>query len=140
MENKRVTFNTAKLAKEKGFNVMCNDFIDIYNEESELMGYIGDNFEEKYNMAEDFINYYLPTQSLLQRWLREVHNIEVLVSRIPPEAILASKTSGKSILKNYNCYVWNYNSNPRVLNNGTFQDVYEEALEIGLQEALKLIP
>lgn len=130
---------TAKLAKEKGFDIMCNDFINTYNEEDELMGFVGDNFEEKLESAKEIIQYYLPTQSFLQKWLRETHNIEVLVSRIPPEAVLASKTSGKSILKNYNCYVWNYNSNPRILNSGTFQDVYEEALEIGLQEALKLI-
>ncbi len=75
----------------------------------------------------------------LQKWLREVHNIEVLISRIPPEAVLADKNKGKNILKNYNCYIWNLNSNPRIANNGTFLDIYEEALEIGLYQALLLI-
>ena len=114
MEEELISFETAKLAKEKGF-----DFI-----------YIIDN---------ELTNHSLITQSLLAKWLREVHNIEVLINRIPPEAVLADKNKGKNILKNYNCYIWNLNSNPRIANNGTFLDIYEEALEIGLQEALKLI-
>ena len=138
MEEQLVSFETAALAKEKGFDIDCKLFYST--KDRPPMAY---NISAKESLSDNpqYNKYMLaPTQSLLAKWLREVHNIEVLVSRIPPEAILASKTSGKSILKNYNCYVWNYNSNPRVLNNGTFQDVYEEALEIGLQEALKLIP
>ena len=138
MKEQLISFETAKLAKEKRFNIESKLF--YISKDRPAMAY---NISAKESLSDNtqYNKYILvPTQSLLAKWLREIHSIEVLISRIPPEAVLASKTSGKNVLRNYNCYVWNYSSNPRVLNNGTFRDVYEEALEIGLQEALKLIP
>ena len=168
MKEQLISFETVKLAKEKGFDISTHSYYFEDNKFKEnsikgTNGYYGDEYE--FNLSEFNENWndkwltkkdgdrcfgcskqqgYLetfsaPTQSLLQKWLREVHNIEVLISRIPPEAVLASKNNGKNILKNYNCYVWSFNNNPRIANNGSFQDIYEEALEIGLQEALKLI-
>ena len=138
MTEELISFETAKLAKEKSFDEK------VYRE-YDKSGYLrctsktADVVLGPYDESLKSTEYPAPTQSLLQRWLREVHNIEVLISRIPPEAALADKNKGKNILKNYNCYIWNLNSNPRIANNGTFLDIYEEALEIGLQEALKLI-
>lgn len=80
---------------------------------------------------------------LLQKWLREVHNIEVDVMRY---TYSGGEYQGK-------CYMWaidkynpNYNpetEDPWILETRQSQGydfkVYEEALEIGLQEALKLI-
>ena len=138
MEEQLISYETAKLAKEKGFDEK------VYRE-YDKSGYLrctsksADVVLGPYDELLKSTEYPAPTQTLLQKWLREVHNIEVLISRIPPEAVLADKNKGKNILKNYNCYIWNLNSNPRIANNGTFLDIYEEALEIGLQEALKLI-
>jgi len=128
MKERLIKSETAKLAKEKGFDIMCNDFIDSYNEENELMGYIGDSFEEKYNMAEEFIQYYLPTQSLLQKWLREVNKINIRV--------------GSTSLTCHFPYVEKlYDDGTQMAGipfRGNYK-TYEEALEIGLQEGLKLI-
>jgi hypothetical protein len=143
MQEELITFETAKLAKEKGFIIPCenyyvdyvdDDVVDLFNYEEQR----GSGFAE---LCRNNLDYKTsaPTQSLLQKWLREVHNIEVLINRIPPEAILSSKKNGKSILNNYNCYVWSLNNNPRIANNGSFHETYEEALEVELQEALKLI-
>ena len=138
MEEQLISYETAKLAKEKGFDEK------VYRE-YDKSGYLrctsksADVVLGPYDELLKSTEYPAPTQSLLQRWLREVHNIEVLISRIPPEAVLADKNKGKNILKNYNCYIWNLNSNPRIANNGTFLDIYEEALEIGLYQALLLI-
>lgn len=130
MTEELITFETAKLAKEKGFEL--DKYLSIDDENPK-------NLNSNYNPRNYQPWYFDLTQSLLQKWLREIHNVEVLISRIPPEAVLASKNSGKNILKNYNCYIWSFNNNPRIANNGSFQDIYEEALEIGLQEGLKLI-
>lgn len=138
MEEQLISYETAKLAKEKGFDEK------VYRE-YDKSGYLrctsksADVVLGPYDELLKSTEYPAPTQTLLQKWLREVHNIEVLISRIPPEAVLASKNNGKNILKNYNCYVWSFNNNPRIANNGSFQDIYEEALEITLFEALKLI-
>lgn len=103
-----VTLETAKLAKEKGYP---NDG------ELPIRAYYPK------------IRYFAPTQSLLQRWLREVHGINMLLERYPDY---------------YWVYGWIWEeSNP--LNHNTELDfsvegdTYEEALEKGLQEGLRLI-
>ena len=72
-------------------------------------------------------------------WLREKYDIEINITRMPPEAIKSSFNKGNKRIKKYNMWVWSLNGNPRIENPSLFFDNYEEALEIGLQEALKLI-
>lgn len=62
MEEKLILFETAKLAKEKGFNeiVICG------------YGQCGD--DELYSLN-DVNRYPAPAQSFLQQWLIETHNI-----------------------------------------------------------------
>ena len=67
-----------------------------------------------------------PTQSLLAKWLREEHNIIVLVDYEGIDGYYYKFYSYKEGNKNYDASDKNYNT-------------YEEAYEIGLQEALKLI-
>lgn len=64
MREELVSFETAKLAKEKGFNESCNFYYQ--------RGVIStDGHFSRYNKGVDYICS-APTQSLLQRWLREV--------------------------------------------------------------------
>ena len=49
------------------------------------------------------------------------------------------KFSSNKRIKKYSMWVWSLNGNPRIENPSLFFDNYEEAYEIGLQEALKLI-
>ena len=108
MEDTHITFETAKLAKEKGFEfrVMWEYILGFKN-----------NYER---------DKYLPTQSLLSKWLREQHNIIVLVDYEGIDGYYYKFYSYKEGNKNYDASDKNYNT-------------YEEAYEIGLQEALKLI-
>jgi len=107
MEEQLVSFETAKLAKEKGFNVKCR---------------------KKYTTRLfPFLNpkYGAPTQSLLQKWLRDEHDIWVLVDFAYDTSELAACVQ---------------KGNRQLLVDGfTMVESYEEALEKGLQEALKLI-
>jgi hypothetical protein len=71
----------------------------------------------------------VPTQSLLQKWLREVHEISV-------ESTSCWWDDGKKEFE-YNVYKKDLGGDsPCSLS--VFK-TYEEALEVGLQEALKLI-
>ena len=63
-----------------------------------------------------------PTQSLLAKWLREEHNIHLIAY--------------KNI--NIDGYDWCYITTDGITNINSYK-TYEEAYEIGLQEALKLI-
>ena len=130
MEDTRITFETAKLAKEKGFPQENNRLeIPYYNYRGEFKGDVSDWRIRRYLRGEDtsdieFVS--APTQSLLAKWLREEHNIIVLVDYEGIDGYYYKFYSYKEGNKNYDASDKNYNT-------------YEEAYEIGLQEALKLI-
>ena len=126
MEDTRVTFETAKLAKEKGFFQETNRLeIPYYNYKGEFKGDVSDWRVRKYIRGEDTLNVEFvsaPTQSLLAKWLREKHNIHLIAY--------------KNI--NIDGYDWCYITTDGITNINSYK-TYEEAYEIGLQEALKLI-
>ncbi len=130
MEDTRVTFETAKLAKEKGFFQETNRLeIPYYNYKGEFKGDVSDWRIRKYIRGEntsdiEFVS--APTQSLLAKWLREEHNIIVLVDYEGIDGYYYKFYSYKEGNKNYDASDKNYNT-------------YEEALEIGLYQALLLI-
>jgi hypothetical protein len=122
MQEQLITLETAKLAKKKGFGLPFDkskyqlyystndvDMIILYSSKSERV-------LSKPHVIKTC------TQSILQKWLREVHNIEVYA---------------RSSVDLYNKKYWT-----TFLPNGCLENknnTYEEALEVGLQEALKLI-
>ena len=126
MEDTRITFETAKLAKEKGFTQETNRFeIPYYNYKGEFKGDVSDWRVRKYIRGEDTSNIEFvsaPTQSLLSKWLREKHNIHLIAY--------------KNI--NIDGYDWCFITTDGITNINSYK-TYEEAYEIGLQEALKLI-
>jgi len=79
-----------------------------------------------------------PTQTLLQKWLREIHKIDIYIIRygfgyyaqlnnVPP----ANQGNVKYIDRRWNMP-------PKDENSGNLR-IYEDALEVGLLEALKII-
>jgi len=162
MEDQLVSFETATLAKEKGFNIQFPSFYHVYaNGTYKLYDYrhktiMTSTFSDIRSAADTNQNYYrtAPTQSLLQKWLREIHNIHIeILPRYQPK-----KLNTEEVLYSWaiSCKPFDkYDGHNDVLNhwigihNGApyIEDVfyhvvktYEDALEISLQEALKLIP
>ena len=143
MKENIVTFQVAKLAKEKGFDEK------VYRE-YDKSGYLrctsksADVVLGPYDELLKSTEYPAPTQSLLQRWLREVHNcfIDILPHR--------DGDSKNKQWKNKEDVFWTvevdyYGKNFEIeLTDDSdftqhFNNNYEEALEIGLYQALKLI-
>ena len=126
MEDTRITFETAKLAKGKGFPQETNRLeIPYYNYKGEFKGDVSDWRIRKYIRGEDtsdieFVS--APTQSLLAKWLREEHNIHLIAY--------------KNI--NIDGYDWCFITTDGITNINSYK-TYEEAYEIGLYQALKLI-
>jgi hypothetical protein len=120
MKDTLITFETAKLAKEKGFNEIV----------STAYGRIQESLYESNCTNRNSENIFLsaPTQSFLQKWLREVHEIHINISTFYFEDLEKYGYEVEDIIHKDG---WIVLSNTA----GT----YEEALEIGLQEALKLI-
>ena len=126
MQEQLISFETAKLAKEKGFPQETDRLeIPYYNYKGEFKGDISDWRIRKYIRGEatsdiEFVS--APTQSLLAKWLREEHNIHLIAY--------------KNI--NIDGYDWCFITTDGITNINSYK-TYEEAYEIGLQEALKLI-
>ena len=118
LKEKLISFETAKLAKEKGFHISSR---------GEGMGkrvFINGELVNTIFSSKDHIH--APTQSLLQKWLREVHNVSIKID---------DYYTNSRVRFDYNISeLGSQEDNPV----GVFE-TYEEALEIGLQEALKLI-
>jgi hypothetical protein len=168
MEEKLISFETAKLAQEKGFNWLCYSWFFIskiddfdkfpkYYRDKAIANYIeidnklvshliggqhGKTINSKFKNSEDQPNVLAcSTQSLLQKWLREVHNIDVqsicnyhykLGKQYHLGIIFVNKDNKvdtiiiKETDKSLDTINRHYSS-------------YEKALEEKLQEALKLI-
>jgi hypothetical protein len=145
MKDELISFSTAKLAKEKGFDIPT---INCYNVDNRLLEFIpvikggikdavlhgGDIlFDDWNNNGKESKS--APTQSLLQKWLREKHKINVESNYLPNipgyRCLFVPMTDKISAKEKYKLFSKYY---------GTINyDTYEEALEAGLQEALKLI-
>ena len=129
MKEQLIRFETAKLAKKKKFNEICNNsYINMGFGLLEEGLILGNKYKRDYTFCT------APSQSLLQKWLREKHKIHIDISfddnewyvsvgefTIPdfvPESVitLSEKESFKESI-----------------------NAYEEALELGLESALKLI-
>ena len=130
MKDELVGFETAKLAKEKGFNWECRF---LYH--SELGWEEGKGVDYNWNSFDSFS---APTQSLLQRWLREVHEIDIEIELTDNSRHSYYESSiKKQDIRDYNdedCF----DQVRQVHIKGKFK-TYEQALEKGLQEALKVI-
>jgi hypothetical protein len=129
MQEELISFKTAKLAKEKGFWSDKIGFVKcLYTNE----GQVYEGYDDDFKIP-------APTQSLLQKWLRKKHNIYVIP--IPEEDLpndswicqlqYISPAKSKHLVKIIIYPEW-YKG---VEEAGT----YEQALEAGLYEALKLI-
>ena len=125
MQEQLVSFKVAKLAKEKGFD---NIHVDVYY-------HINKGYTLGYAMCISEVNkqtdgcLLAPTQSLLQKWLREKHNILVEPCWEGTHEIYSINYRiiilGNTIYKDFR---------------GCFDgQSYEQALEEGLYEALTLI-
>ncbi len=154
MEEQLISFKTALLAKEKGFSnsksigkTICIKY-DKY--ESIIDGECTCSIKSKYHNNKlltlnsrgnynkpnygDFSEMTLvlefPTQSLLQKWIRETHKIYVTA--------LPSYTDDSDNKKHY--FELFYGKTLRLFGDKySYFPTYEEALEVGLFEALNLI-
>lgn len=121
MEEQLISFETAKLAREKGFNIF-NGKAWIKKEGQELF------FTPVYTGITNGIDYHAPTQAQLQKWLRKVHNLHVIY--IPTEKHKFEKIEYSFFIMSSIGYIHKTGEN---------FNTPEEALETGLQEALKLL-
>lgn len=119
MNEQLVSLPAAKLLKEKGFDIKCLWWYDL---STNKLSCFENSYRYQQRQLEKEIN--TPTQSLAQKWLREKHNIHI--------EIMNMRTG-------WYCYIhYPCDSQEGIGAENPF-DSYEQALEAGLIEALKLI-
>ena len=148
MTEQLISFETAKLAKEKGFNerehwfykVKSENDIELYGcTKKQLVGRKGyapiyhkvhdyHTNKEKYNAK--LYRCSAPTQSLLQKWLREKYKLHIYLFPLDNNKW---GFENNSISINLDHIFINY------MYEGKEYNSYEEALEFALLGALKLI-
>ena len=133
MKDILVSYSTAKLAYEKGFDESTPDDYIIFGkadrslmEEPVLLG-CEDDFDELINEKKlyPYHDVNCPTQSLLQAWLRDAHGIDLWFGMLDEP----NKYHVEDIIQD-NLIIGGVNEGSKT---------YEEALELGLIEALNLL-
>lgn len=134
MEEKLISFETAKLSKEKGFDYAVMSYYSHPTEYKPELTLYNINEEDEldfrnWNKMDDFPWRYFsaPTQNFLQKWLRGKHNIHI--------SIIFDENTANTY------YFYKINSGDGFIKKESMHTfkTYEEALEIGLLTALKLI-
>lgn len=120
IEEQYVSFDTAKMLKEAGFDVLC---ASLYNNN----GFGWNSLSRgNYNSCESLFS--RPTQALAARWLREVHGMYIeIYHRVTGYGYFIVEIESNELL-----------AIPTIGDKIQF-DTYEEAFENALREAIKLI-
>lgn len=126
MTEEFVTLETAKLLKEKGFKEDVFTFYEVDCVEGDMI--LSETYDESENFNEKNDCLSAPSQSLAQKWLRETKNLHIEMSYMYGDYWIYD------ILTIPNHDLVGLSDRPII-----HYDTYEEALEAGLQEALKLI-
>lgn len=107
LKEERISYETAKLAADKGFDIFVRGYYDD-----------NENYVDDWGSNEQFNTYYsAPTQSILQKWLRETFSIHISVEcrgRYFGDVWIVSK--GSEHFTNYK----------------TYESALEEGLKLGL--------
>ena len=133
MTEEFVTLETAKLLKEKGFKENVFTFYEAECAEGDFE--LFESYEvEDFNARAD--NFSAPTQSIAQKWLREIKGVYVWV-----EPVIGKRWKVSFCDFNVQTEESDWMENEISKGNGykVYVTTYEEALEAGIQEALKLI-
>ena len=122
IEESYVSFDTAKLLKEVGFEANLKTMY-VEEEKDEWAFWDAGSKRSDYNYFDDTIA--CPTQALAARWLRDVFGIFIMLS-----PMLDGWLFDLFDLKKHQYILTNKDANT---------NSYEQALEAGLQEAIKLV-
>ena len=129
MQEQLITFDTAKLAKENGLNIEGHKY--YYDSANSIL-----HHSVKMEMHNELGHILVIEQSLLQKWLREEYEIYIYIE--PKTTVTMTPKYIRC------CSAWVQFDNGKLINSHRVDGLkvnstYEEALEKGLQEALKLI-
>lgn len=116
-----VSFEVAKLLKEKGFGVE-EETRGYYPIKGDALGRLMFGAEYHHNTSQVQIS--APTLQMARKWLRKTYGIDIIIE--------ISNPSVKD--RKYYCMIWDGNNNSYILD---LFNSYEEAVEAALKYSLK---
>lgn len=121
-----VSFETAKLLKEKGFDGWCDHFYDFYPETGEV--HICGCDEHNNSRYED--EYSMPTLNVACKWLRENYHLHILFEITNPSQINPK----------YYFIVWDTSTQNSYLVDlfDSYEEACEEAIKYCLENLVKV--
>ena len=121
-----VSFETAKMLKEAGFDVPC------FNQYTDRGTVWHCDCPENFNISQCATS--CPTQELAARWLREKHRIVVDVTFIPPSV---NGDVWQYFIGEMDDMVWEGDFEPSDRRYKTYEEALEEGLKHGLESVKK---
>ena len=132
IEEAYVSFETAKLLKEKGFDEKCLCYYEDNTSCNEGINF-SNWFGNKYSNSEIGRRFAVPTQQMTMRWFREVHNIGIFPStytHISNGKTVHSYGTAIINLKTYELMTDSY------LSNDTYEGAVEDAIKYCLENLI----
>ena len=142
MEDQIVSFETAMLLKEKGFNEPCcrfyedNELYKLCYYQGNGTGFVRNSSPINDRLSCEEMQCTAPTQSLAQRWLRETHHITFNANPHSNNGEIVYVVTIKVISNKKHV---DFNVMMDTSNRATMFDTYEDAIEEGLKYCLKSI-
>ena len=142
MEDDIVSFETAMLLKEKGFNEPCsyyyenNELYKLCYYQGDGTGFVCNNSPISDRLSCEEMQCTAPTQSLAQKWLREVHHITFNANPYPDNEEIVYIVTIKDISNKKHV---DFNVMMNTSNKAIMFKTYEDAIEAGLKYCLKSI-
>lgn len=122
-----VSYDVAKLLKEKGFDAPVKNYYSIYTED------VKHNLQKKYGAKKNWNSFDLtisrPSQSLVMKWLREVQHCVICVTPLTFYCGETVSTWGYNIWADDNLEIDEFNSHKF--------PTYEEACESAIRYCLE---
>jgi len=128
MRDQLISFETAKLAKEKGCPLTSIWYFDVEQNNKCCYG-SSDGYGQQQFSKKDKA-FYAFTQSLLQKWLRDIYNIHIIIH--PHYNAIFEKHTYIMRTTKYGNFIAQDSET-------SFHDTYEGALEHGLEIGLNKI-
>lgn len=131
-----ITFHTAQLAKQAGFK---EPVYSCYDKEGYQCMILDEEMNDYNSGGFTFSELSAPSQSLLQRWIREVYNYEVQVHYLPNIEAYCCTYTPKAVKPNTFKSANEFKKHTLQYYSTDKHKTYELALEQALQKALTLI-
>ena len=122
-----VSFETAKLLKEKGFDENTLMVYMSYGDLCKCNRYDSIRNSNYNDITKNYFECTAPTHQMAMKWLREVHNIDICV--FPYQADYISYSYKVKIYKNKEIYL-------TITDSKTYEDAVEEAIKYSLENLI----